>query len=125
MKKEAPKGFVYIKYFLWFVVIASVMNIILVVINNPLRSIFVNLLSDGVGGITGGIIYTSISLILGTLFIIGYKFNHKLAWYSALIYFICIGMLQIINITFLKWISILYLAIAIYVVYYIISKRNI
>jgi len=124
MKDNLPRGFEYIKFFFVLVVIASFINLIFAFVNTPLKVLFLNILSEGFFGLIGGIIFMTLSIILGVLFINKKNFGLKIAWYSSLIYFIMIFIFQLGNILSFKIIPIIFMLISVYVIYYIITNRK-
>ena len=124
MKDNLPRGFEYIKLFFVLVVIASFINLIFAFVNTPLKVLFLNILSGGFFGLIGGIIFMVLSIILGILYLNKRYLGLKIAWYSSLIYFIIVFIFQLVNILLFKLISVIFMLISAYVIYYIITNRK-
>lgn len=124
MIQKKWRGIENLKIFFILVFFVTIVNELLILVKNPLQDNFLNLLSNSWGGLSGGIVFSSLSIILSLLFIIGYRYKLKLAWFASLLFFFIFSFTNLLNVIFFfNLFSFIIVALSGYVIYYLIKKR--
>jgi hypothetical protein len=126
MKKKLLKGIEFLKSFFILALISYSLSLSLALINNPFRQIFLSLYIKGIFGFIGSIIFMIFAIILSALFIFGFYKKLDLAWYSAIIFFTTISLIQLGNILlFLNIFSLMVFLLSGSVIYYLIKNKSV